>query len=136
MSTFGFPSPQFNEDMQPFFEATAQRKFKMMRCTQCGFWNWPYGGCRNHDNEAYLANMEWAEASGRAKVHSFTIARLPFNDAFPVPYVYAIVETAEGPLIPTNIVGCAPEDVRIDMPVTVVFEEAPNGLVLPKFKPV
>jgi 3-oxo-4,17-pregnadiene-20-carboxyl-CoA hydratase alpha subunit len=135
MSDFGFPSPQFNEDMQPFFEGTAQRRFMMMRCRQCGFWNWPYGGCRNHDNEPYLGNMEWTPASGRGKVHSFTIARVPFNDAFPVPYVYGIVETEEGPIIPTNIVGCAPEEVSVGMPVTVMFEEAPNGLVLPKFKP-
>jgi uncharacterized OB-fold protein len=52
-----------------------------------------------------------------------------------VPYVYAIVELDEGPIIPTNIIGCAPEEVRIDMPVMVVLEEAPNGRVLPKFKP-
>lgn len=135
MSAFGFPSPQFNEDMQPFFAATAEGRFTMMRCRRCGFWNWPYGGCRNHDNEPYLANMEWTQASGRGTVLSFTIARVPFNEAFPVPYVYAIVETAEGPIIPSNIVGCAPEAVRIGMPVTVVFEQAPNGLVLPKFKP-
>ena len=136
MSDFGFPSPQFNEEMQPFFEATAQRRFVMMQCRHCGSWAWPYGGCRNHDNEPYLANMEWAEASGRGKVHAFTVARIPFNDAFPVPYVYGIVETDEGPIIPTNIIGCAPEQVHVGMPVTVVFEQAPNNLVLPKFKPV
>ena len=135
MSNFGFPSPPFNEDMQQFYDGTAARRLMVMRCKHCGFWNWPYGGCRNHDNEEYLANMEWSQASGRGKVHTFTIARLPFNDAFPVPYVYAIVELDEGPIMPTNIIGCAPEDVHIGMPVTVVFEEAPNGRVLPKFKP-
>lgn len=135
MSTSEFPSPAINDDMQPFFEATAQHRFVMMRCKHCGSWSWPYGGCRNDHNEAYLANMEWKEASGRGKVHTFTIARQAFHNAFPTPYVFAIVELNEGPIMATNIVGCAPEKVRIDMPVSVVFENAPNGVVLPKFKP-
>ena len=135
MSTFGFPSPAINDDMQPFFDATAQQRFVMMRCKHCGSWSWPYGGCRNHDNDPYLANMEWREARGHGKVHTFTIARLEFNEVFPTPYVYAIVELDEGPIMPTNIVGCEPEKVRISMPVSVVFEKAPNGIVLPKFKP-
>jgi len=135
MSNFGFPSPAVNEDMQPFFDALANRQFVIMRCRTCGQWAFPYGGCRNHDNEPYLANMEWVPASGRGTVHTFTIAQLQFNEVFPTPYPYAIVELEEGPIITTNIVGCKPEDVHIGMPVTVVFEEIPNGLVLPKFTP-
>ena len=35
----------------------------------------------------------------------------------------------------TNIVGCAPEDVKIGMPVQVSFEDVTPEVTLPKFKP-
>jgi hypothetical protein len=35
----------------------------------------------------------------------------------------------------TNIVACAPDAVRIGMPVEVVFDDATSSVTLPKFKP-
>jgi uncharacterized OB-fold protein len=35
----------------------------------------------------------------------------------------------------TNVIGCAPEEVKIGMPVEVVFEDFPE-YTLPKFKPL
>jgi hypothetical protein len=35
----------------------------------------------------------------------------------------------------TNIVGCAPEDVRCDMQVTVEFDDASPEWTLVKFRP-
>ena len=35
----------------------------------------------------------------------------------------------------SNIVDCAPQDVRIDMPVEVVFEDLSPEVTLPKFRP-
>ena len=134
MTTAEFPSPAINDDMAPFFAASAEQRFVIMRCRDCGAWYWPYTGCRNHPNAPYLANMEWTEASGRGNVFSFTIARLQFHAAFPTPYVYALVELAEGPLMPGNIIGCAPEEVRVGLPVQVELRKAPNGLVLPAFR--
>jgi hypothetical protein len=36
----------------------------------------------------------------------------------------------------TNLVGVKNEDIRIDLPVEVVFEEHEPGVKLAKFKPV
>ncbi len=52
-----------------------------------------------------------------------------------VPYVLAVVTLEEGPRMTTNIVQCAPEDVRIGLPVEVVFEDIADGISLPKFRP-
>ena len=53
------------------------------------------------------------------------------------PYVVAIVEIDEQPSVrlTTNIVGCAPDDVRIGMPVQVTFEHH-DDVWLPFFEPV
>ena len=53
-----------------------------------------------------------------------------------LPYVLAYVELEEGVRLLTNIVGCAPEDVTIGMPVQVTFEDVTPDVTLPKFKPV
>jgi len=47
----------------------------------------------------------------------------------------AIVELDEGPRITTNIVA-PPEQVRVDMPVTVYFDDVTPERTLIKFKPV
>jgi hypothetical protein len=52
-----------------------------------------------------------------------------------VPYVYAIVELEEGPRMATNIVECSPDDVKVDMPVEVVFDDVTEQRTLVKFKP-
>jgi uncharacterized OB-fold protein len=51
----------------------------------------------------------------------------------PAPYVVALVELDEGPRLISNIVGCAPEEVAIDTPVRVRFEEA-GDFTLPRFE--
>jgi uncharacterized OB-fold protein len=51
-----------------------------------------------------------------------------------LPYTYAIVQLDEGVRVPTNIVECALEDVRVDMPVVAVFDDGSVEWTLVKFK--
>jgi len=53
----------------------------------------------------------------------------------PAPYVVALVELAEGPRLISNIVGCEPEAVEVDMPVRIKFESA-GEFLLPRFEPL
>jgi uncharacterized OB-fold protein len=53
----------------------------------------------------------------------------------PAPYVVALVELDEGPRLISNVVGCAPEEVAVDMPVQLRFEEV-GDFTLPRFAPV
>jgi uncharacterized OB-fold protein len=52
-----------------------------------------------------------------------------------VPYAVAWVHLAEGFYVTTNIVNCAPDDVRIDMPVQVVFDDVTPQVTLARFAP-
>ena len=67
---------------------------------------------------------------------TFTVNHHPFNPDVPVPYVVAIVELEEqdGLRFTTNVVNCAPEDVRIDMPLSMVFERQ-GDVFVPQFEP-
>ena len=81
-------------------------------------------------------NGQWVKASGQATVYSFEITHRPFYPAWDPPYNVAIVELAEGPRMHSNIVGCNPDELRIGMPVEVIFEKVEDkNWFLPKFKP-
>ena len=47
----------------------------------------------------------------------------------------AVVQLDEGPRMMTNVVGCAPEDVKIGMPVQVEYDDVTPEITLAKFKP-
>jgi uncharacterized OB-fold protein len=54
---------------------------------------------------------------------------------FRAPYVLAVVRLDEGPHMLTNIVGCAPDAVHVDMRVSVRFERLDDEFVVYPFAP-
>ena len=74
--------------------------------------------------------------SGRGTVSTYTINYQKWEPGLETPYVVAIVtlEEQDGLNLTTNIVNCPHEEVRIGMPVTVVFEQVEN-VWLPLFEP-
>jgi len=107
----------------------------VQRCRACGKYQfYP----RRHCAHCFtLDGMEWVKSSGKGTVYSFTVTYQNRAPGFKedVPYVLAYVNLEEGVRMMTNVVGCKPEDVRIDMPVEVVFEDATPEVSVPKFRP-
>jgi uncharacterized OB-fold protein len=62
----------------------------------------------------------------------------PAHPAFreDAPYVYAMVQLDEGPRLIANIVQFPIEDVKVDMRVSVAFEQVTPEVTLVRFKPV
>ena len=67
---------------------------------------------------------------------SYTINHQVWERGLEAPYVIAIVEIAEQRDVrfTTNIVNCAPRDVKIGMPVRVLFDQR-EDVWLPLFEP-
>lgn len=65
-------------------------------------------------------DLEWVQASGRAKVYSTTVVRVrpPAEN-----YNVALVDLEEGPRMMTRIEGLKPEDVCIGMSVQARITE-------------
>lgn len=80
--------------------------------------------------------LEPVVVSGEGTVYTFTINHQPFHPDVPPPYVIAIVELAEQAdlRVPTNIVNCPIDEVRVGMPVRVLFEEH-GEVFVPLFEP-
>ena len=76
-----------------------------------------------------------AAVTGRGVVHSYTVNHQPW-DGSSEPYVIAVVALDDQPdvRLTTNIVGIAPGEVRIGLPVEVTFEDH-DPVFLPLFRP-
>jgi hypothetical protein len=69
---------------------------------------------------------------------SYTVVRRAVSQAYAaeVPYVVALVELEEGPTLMSNVIDCPVDEMRIGMPVEVVFDDWPEGVSIPKFRPL
>lgn len=133
MQPFPIPRPGITRDNQFFWEGLAQEKLLIQRCAACHRLQHPPApmcpGCHGLE-------MESIEASGRGIVYSFVVAEHPPIPPFTYPNVIGLVELEEGTRLVTRLVGVAPEDVRIGMPVRVEFERVEPDYVLHRFRPV
>jgi hypothetical protein len=130
------PAPIVNADSAPYWEGASSDKLLLQRCGDCRTLRFfPRYLCTACGSD----RTEWAEASGRGTVHSFTIVH---RAAFPefqaiTPYVVALIDLEEGPRMMTNIVGDDALSVAIGDAVTVVFEErGTDGAKVPQFRRV
>lgn len=129
MSKFFLDPP---EDAGPFLDAAREGRLVIQRCTSCGEHQfYPRKLCVRCGGD-----VEWVQASGRGTVHTFTVIHQQGMPGWrdEVPYVAAIVDLDEGVRMTTNVVGCAPSDVRIGLPVEVTFVDE-GTYVLPRFRP-
>jgi uncharacterized protein len=132
-------TPTVIEETRPFWEGTLVDELRIQRCGACSNLQLPGGPCCT---TCLSQDLSWERASGRGTVFSFTVVRHAFHPSFAdqVPYVVADVTLAEGPIVTSNVTGCAPDDVVIGMPVEVWFDEQIEDafhvpLRLPKFQP-
>ena len=117
-----------------FWKGGAEGKLLFLRCRDCATWIHPPSpvcpDCHGKD-------VEPEAVSGRATVLTYTLNHQPWVPAPDHPYAIAIVEIEEqrGLRLMTNIVHCPAEQVRIGMPVRVVFEQH-DDVFVPLFEPV
>ena len=135
MPDYDKPLPYVHGETRPFWEGTKRHELLIQRCGDCGkFYFYPRSLCPHCMSDS----IEWVKVSGRGKIYSFTISyrtgTLPFQSD--LPYNIAIIELEEGVHMLSNVVECRNEDLRIDMPVEVVFDDVTPEITLPKFKPI
>jgi uncharacterized OB-fold protein len=127
------PRPVADWETRGYWEGAGRHELVLQRCKSCGaVQHRPRAQCAK-----CLGPIEHFVASGRGTVYTFTVTEQnqvpPFRDA--VPYVLAYVELEEGPRILTNVVGSAPDDVRIGLPVRAEFRTGADAFGVPVFRP-
>jgi len=133
MTTLPVPAPAVNDDTKEFWDATAEGRFLLRRCDDCGVVIWyPRFVCPMCSS----TKTSWFEGSGLGVVYSFTIPRRgPGAYAEAAPFVVAYVELEEGPRVLTNLVEVELDEIRVGMEVEVVFHDTGQGNALYRFRP-
>jgi uncharacterized protein len=120
---------------EPFWDATRQREFLLQWCLRC---DTPVFYPREVCPRCLEAQLEWRPASGRGVVYAVSVQYRPamplpaFTDG---PYTVALIELAEGVRVMSNVIGCPPDEVTVEMPVTLTWEALSDGRNLPQFQP-
>ncbi|MFE4963838.1 Zn-ribbon domain-containing OB-fold protein [Streptomyces sp. NPDC056660] len=130
----GLPLPDAQFESLAFWTGGERGELLIHRCADCGLWlHPPKPVCRR----CLSRSVAPEPVSGRGTVHSYTVNRQQWIPDVPVPYVLAVIELAEDPALrlTTRLTGVDPAEVRIGLPVRVVFEQA-EELWLPLFTPI
>lgn len=119
----------------PFWEAAAEHRLVVPRCTACGTYRLPPSPfcwhCRAQD-------VEWIEHDGNGTIYSFTVIRhavIPMLKEA-LPFIAAVVELPDtnGCRLIGNVVGIEPEVVTIGLPVTLDWYDVREGTSVPVFR--
>jgi hypothetical protein len=120
--------------MAPWLDAARRHELVVQRCAGCGALRFP---ARSICSRCLSRDATWVPTSGRGTVFSFAVMHQAMHPGFAaeVPYAVVVVELEEGPRVLSNLVDCPPAEVRIGLPVEVVFEAVTPEVTLPKFRP-
>lgn len=121
-------------EAKPFWAALREHRLTAQRCSSCEkIFGFPPQALCPH---CLASAHEWVELSGKGTVYSHIAYHRAWIPSYQdrIPYNVSLVDLQEGGRLVTNVIGCAPEEVRIGMAVEVVFEDSPD-YTLPKFRP-
>lgn len=127
------PQPTNYLDVQ-FWAHCAERKLCFQCCSECETWRHiPRFLCA----ECGCEDWSWRESSGRGEVYSWTVCYMPMSSEFEtaIPYAVLVVQMEEGVRITAGLRGLNFEDLRVGLPVEVVFAALEDGGALPFFRP-
>jgi len=130
----GMPPPLADATTLPFWQAAAEHRLVVQRCTGCGRTRLPPAPicpeCRS-------AASDWKTVSGRGEVYTYTIVHRPIAANQTLPFVIAVIalEGAGGVRLISNLVETPPEQVAVGLPVEVAWEDMSADLAIPRFRP-
>jgi uncharacterized protein len=125
--------PRPSTESQPFWDGLRRHELVVQRCGACGRFFFPPS---NRCQHCWSDDVAWQQVSGRGRLFSFTVFHRAYAAelADQLPYVVGVVELDEGARLITNVVGCDPADVRVDLPVEVVFDDLTDEVTLHAFR--
>ncbi len=127
------PLPRRRGMAGEFYEYCKKHELRFQRCTDCGMWRHvPRDMCAKCGS----FNWEWAKSAGKGTVFSWTTAMQPMLPQFAdlVPYSPVVIEMDEGVRLVSWLTDVPPDDLRLGLPVEVVFDDVTPEVTLPKFR--
>ena len=134
-SSWQGPLPEPTLDSQPFWDGLREHRLVLQCCLECHqVRHYPRPVC----DRCHSMECDWVEASGRGKVHSWTVSHHPFHPAFKelVPYVLVTVDLDAGVRMQSRLIDAEGVELEIGVLVELAFQEVCEGITLPLFRPL
>ncbi|MGH7820298.1 MAG: Zn-ribbon domain-containing OB-fold protein [Candidatus Binatia bacterium] len=130
----GLPLPEADALTAPFWEACAEHRLVVQRCTRCGaFGHPPRPLCPRCQSREF----EWVESRGLGEIFTYTIAHHAVHPAVKdqVPYGVIVVKLDDcgGVLVTSNLVDAPVERLRVGLRVSLVWDDLAEGIAVPRF---
>ncbi|EHB59225.1 protein of unknown function DUF35 [Mycolicibacterium rhodesiae JS60] len=134
------PIPTADADTLPYWEGLANAELRIQRCRHCRrFQHFPAPVC----STCCGMELDFEPVSGSGRIETFVVVGHATSPVFAsrTPYVVAWVELPEQPHLRVlgEVIGYAPEEVRIGLDVDVVIDRVETGeghtVALLRFRP-
>ena len=133
MSGYAKPLPRITPENRPFWEAARRHQLTLQRCADCRQFRYPPAPvCPDCLSE----HAAWTPVSGRGTVSTYVIVHKNYFPSFrdDLPYHVVQVQLDEGPRLTASLVEVPNAEIRIGMPVEVVFDDVTPEVSLPRFR--
>lgn len=126
------PLPLLDTETRSFWESCQEDHLVLPYCEHCQqFWFPPTSACPR-----CLAPVQtYRPVSGRGEVYSYVIYHQAYHPAFPPPYNVVLIQLEEGPHMISQLIDINDQEIKVGMPVQVVFRKEDQGQKLPFFRP-
>ncbi len=130
---YKLPLPRVGGHSAEFYKFCTEHELRFQRCKDCRTWRHiPRDMCAKCSS----FDWEWARSSGKGMVFSWTTATQPMMPQFAdkIPYSPVIVELEEGVRMVTWLTDVKPDELKLGMPVELVFNDVTPQMSLPMFR--
>ena len=127
------PLPAPSLDDKPHWEGLRRHEFLIQKCNACGALQHP---ARPMCSSCLSQDPGWQKASGRGTVYSYTIILQATHPVWRdrVPYNVVVVELEEDVRVVSNLIGTPNEEIRVGLPVEIVYDDVTDDTTLPRFR--
>ena len=135
MTAYDKPLPRGEDFNGEFYQFCKQHELRFQRCRDCGAWrHMPRESCQACGS----FNWAWERAAGKGQVFSWTVIHRALHPGFAaeLPYAAVVVELEEGVRIVSHVLDLPVDQLRVGLPVEVVFDDVTPEITLPKFRPL
>lgn len=122
----------------PFWEACAEHRLTLQRCTHCNHAQHPPAPICSQCRES---SFEQTEVCGKGTLYTYTAVHQPITYEEKLPFIIAVVELdvsgtncANKVRMMTNIVDAQDSELEVGLPVELVWETMSDMVSIPRFK--
>ncbi len=130
----GVIRPATSPDTEFFWAGAAAGELRVQRCGGCGALRHPPGPMCPSCGTMSPRPPAYAVAAGTGEVYSYVVHHHPPVPGKKLPIVIALVQLPEGVRMTGELLGVAPAQVRIGLPVRAEFVKVDDGLTLPAWR--